>query len=66
MLRQSATPGSDFDDASRVRFSGGCGNLRQNCFGGEEVLAELAGQALSLEHVATLMNRTSFEDHESD
>jgi hypothetical protein len=49
-----------------VRFSGGCGNLRQNCFGGEEVLAELAGQALSLEHVATLMNRTSFEDHESD
>jgi len=57
---QSTAAWTDFDNAVRVSFSGSGGNLGQNRFGGKEMLAELAWQALSVKHVATLMNRTSF------
>ncbi len=57
---QSPAARTDFDNAVGVSFSGSGGNLGQDGFGGKEMLTELAWQALSVKHVATLMNRTSF------
>ena len=60
VTRQCAATRADFHNALRVSFSRGGRDLRQNGLGGEEMLTELARQAPSVKHVATLMDRIRF------